>query len=71
MYFEAHTPDNSFMGFAVPKIKTSDLTKEDIGVLYGKDLTYFQVGMVACYSDLVSQSIEGTPKLSTSNDLST
>ncbi len=40
--FSAHTPDNSFLGFAVQR-RQATATKGNTALLYGKDSAYFQV----------------------------
>jgi len=46
--FSAHTQDNTFLGFAVelPKLVSKTVEKKErIGLLYGKDPSYFKVVM--------------------------
>ncbi len=45
IFFAAHSPDNSFLGFAAGNGKTNDsYVKKDIAVIYGKYDYYLQVG---------------------------
>ena len=43
--FQAHTEDNSFLGFAV-QTPSVPVKKENYGVVYGKESHYFRVGLV-------------------------
>ena len=55
----AHTPDNSFMGFVVPKVASNPLEKQNIGVLYGKDKVYFEVTLLQYFEEIFHLSLQG------------